>query len=257
MKFAVLSDIHSNSFALEAVIDDARKRGINRFVNLGDTLYGPIEPARTWQLLEALEDVQHIRGNQDRQIYEARPEEITANPTLAFILDILPQAAMDWLLRLPFDLRLEQALYLCHGSPSDDLIYLLENVENGSPRVRGDREILSLLDGRQEAMILCGHTHIPRIVYLSTGQRIINPGSVGLPAYSDDVPLPHVMENFAPLARYAVLEKRQDAAPATESWQAELISVSYDAESAAALAEQNGREDWAHALRTGRVRQRR
>ncbi len=46
MKVAILSDIHSNVFALKAVIKDAKNKGVTKFINLGDTLYGPIEPKK-------------------------------------------------------------------------------------------------------------------------------------------------------------------------------------------------------------------
>lgn len=51
MRIAALSDIHSNVFALEAVIADLKQRGADVVVNLGDILYGPIEPRSTYDLL--------------------------------------------------------------------------------------------------------------------------------------------------------------------------------------------------------------
>ncbi len=70
-----------------------------------------------------------------------------------------------------------------------------------------------------------------------------------LPAYDDDHPYPlskfHRIENGSPDARYAVVEKLGGG------WCCELISVPYDHESMALLADKRGRADWAHALRTG------
>ncbi len=66
-KFAVLSDIHSNVWALEAALEDVRKRGVDGIFNLGDILYGPLAPGLTFDLLQA-EEVITIKGNQDRQI---------------------------------------------------------------------------------------------------------------------------------------------------------------------------------------------
>ena len=77
---------------------------------------------------------------------------------------------------------------------------------------------------------------------------VINPGSVGLPAYDDSHPHPHVIENGAPHARYAVLEKT------AQGWQVDLRAVPYDYLAQATAAARNGREDWAHALATGFVR---
>jgi hypothetical protein len=82
-------------------------------------------------------------------------------------------------------------------------------------------------------------------VRTAAGQLIVNPGSVGLPAYDDEIPHRHVIENGAPDARYAIVERMHGA------WQAALLAVPYDHESMAQLAEQRGQPDWAHALRTG------
>jgi predicted MPP superfamily phosphohydrolase len=51
MKIAVLSDIHSNVFALDAVIKDLKKYSIDLKANLGDILYGPVAPKSTFDLL--------------------------------------------------------------------------------------------------------------------------------------------------------------------------------------------------------------
>jgi hypothetical protein len=82
---------------------------------------------------------------------------------------------------------------------------------------------------------------------LDDRRMIVNPGSVGLPAYDDDRPHPHLVESGSPHARYAILSKEGDG------WAAELLSVEYDWEQAARDAEANGRTDWSRALRTGRV----
>ncbi|MEO9495335.1 MAG: metallophosphoesterase family protein, partial [Vibrio splendidus] len=65
MKLAILSDIHSNVFALEAVIADVKKHNVDHMVNLADILYGPIAPKATYDLLMEHEFIT-ICGNQDR-----------------------------------------------------------------------------------------------------------------------------------------------------------------------------------------------
>ena len=90
---------------------------------------------------------------------------------------------------------------------------------------------------------------LPLLAYalFGTSRRlIVNPGSVGLPAYTDLEPK-HSMEMGAPHARYAVLERRK----ASEPWQVSFRVVAYDWNGAAERAKAKGREDWAHALRTG------
>jgi hypothetical protein len=85
------------------------------------------------------------------------------------------------------------------------------------------------------------------VVELSTDLLFINSGSVGLPAYDDEVPEYHVIETGSTHARYAVLERKHGI------WQAELICVAYDHRQAAERARRNGRLDWAEALQTGRL----
>lgn len=93
--------------------------------------------------------------------------------------------------------------------------------------------------------MLCGHTHLTRSVRLDDGRMIVNPGSVGLPAYHDDQPFPHDVQSGSPHARYAIVEKQ------TEGWLIEKVALTYPWESMAAIAEDRGRADWARALRTG------
>ena len=60
--------------------------------------------------------------------------------------------------------------------------------------------------GISQSLILCGHTHVARAVRLGDGRLVVNPGSVGGPGYSYNVPYPHVVEAGTPDARYAILE---------------------------------------------------
>lgn len=92
-----------------------------------------------------------------------------------------------------------------------------------------------------------GHSHFPRCLRLRDGRILVNPGSVGLPAYWSDLPLPHRMETGSPNACYAIVGHEAGGGFAR------LVSVPYDHASAAARARRNGREDWAGWLETGRA----
>lgn len=243
---AVFADIHANVFALREVLADARKRGADTLINLGDSLYGPLAPRATYELLCAQQCIT-ISGNQDRMLLEATEASRADNPTLQFVLDQLAGAPMDWLRTLPQELEITKSIFLCHGAPGDDQIYLLEDISSGKPLLRDNRTIQDLSGGCRAPVILCGHTHLPRLVTLDTGQIIINPGSVGLPAYHDDLPVPHTMENYSPHACYALLEMGE------QGWSTAFIRVPYDHHQAAATAEQQGRHDWAGYLSTGRA----
>ena len=182
MKIAILSDIHSNIFALEAVIAHFKRKSVDMVVNLGDILYGPIAPQATYERLRALENefsVVTIRGNQDRQIYEADEAELESNPTMAFIHEDLSDEAMDWMRALPFDRQLTDYLYLCHGTPGNDLIYLLEEVSSGKAELRDATEIKVLLAGNKSKIIICGHTHTPRDYLLNNAESSDNPEHIG------------------------------------------------------------------------------
>ncbi len=245
MRIAAISDIHSNVYALDAVLSDIAKSEIDVIVNLGDILYGPIAPLATYERLMEHEIVT-IRGNQDRQIYEASEQEIDSNPTMQFIINELGSEPLQWMKELPFSYQLTSDVFLCHGTPNDDLIYLLENVDSGHACLRNDDEIVSLLDGVSSKVVVCGHTHTPRAVSTGSGQLIVNPGSVGLPAYTDEEPVVHSMENYCPHASYAVIESCND------SWSVLHAKVAYDYEKAASAARKRNRNDWVHFLITGR-----
>jgi len=244
-RLAILSDIHGNLPALEAVIADAASRGVDAFVNLGDCLSGPLWPRETADRLIAL-DWPTVAGNQDRALVTLGPEAMGASDR--FAATCLDARHLAWLGALPPTLApmlpMGSDLFLCHGTPGSDMIYLLEDVGADGARPADPDVVAARIGARREAVILCGHTHIPRVLRLADGRTVANPGSVGLPAYADDMPLPHVMETGSPDARYAILEGDG----------VELIAVAYDCASAADKALAEGREDWAIALRTGRAR---
>ncbi|WP_434361447.1 metallophosphatase family protein [Parasalinivibrio latis] len=244
-RIALFSDVHSNVFALESAYKDAKNKGATHFVNLGDIFYGPIAPAETFEFFQRYEFIT-VCGNQDRQIIQATESDKFGNPTLDFVCRELGKKGIEWIQQLPFDIHLNDEVYLCHGTPESDLVYLLEDVSRGLPVVRSDKEIVTLLGHIEAPVVACGHSHIPRSVMLSSGQLIVNPGSVGLQSYEDDEPVRHAMENCTPHASYAMLEKR------AHGWHSNLIRVPYDAESAASKAMKNDRADWAHFLLTGR-----
>jgi diadenosine tetraphosphatase ApaH/serine/threonine PP2A family protein phosphatase len=95
--------------------------------------------------------------------------------------------------------------------------------------------------------VLCAHSHIPGAA--DTGEKtIINPGSVGQPAYEDPSPPAHVSESGSPVARYAVLQVDGDRASF------EHIAIPYDHIAAARRAEENQNPAWAYFLTTGYAR---
>lgn len=241
-RFAVLSDIHGNLPALEAVLADAASAGITQFVNLGDHLQGPLDPVGTAERLMAL-NIPSIRGNCDRLLIEEGTIAPTGS-TLAANRALLRPQHKAWLRAMPQTLTIGDVL-LCHGTPWADDVYLLEEVTPEGARLRSADEIAPILDTISARLILCGHSHLSRTVHLAAGTLIVNPGSVGLPAYTDESPYPHAMEAGSPHARYAILTR------AGTTWKIGHRTVAYDWHAAAELAKRNARPDWAAWLRNG------
>jgi predicted phosphodiesterase len=250
MRWAVVSDIHGNLPALEAVLAEIARERVDGIVNLGDIVSGPLWPAETAARLRALA-WPTIRGNHERQVLTLPRQRMS--PADAFAAACLSDEDRAWLAALPATLDLGDGAWCCHGTPASDLQYFLETVTpdlgaHGSPGVRAARadEVAARLGNVTAPLVLCGHTHMPRLAQCG-GSLIVNPGSVGLPAFDDDHPFAHVMETGTPHARWALVER------SAAGWQAQLRATAYDWNAAAARAEDNGRGDWADALRTGRV----
>ncbi len=245
LEFAVLSDIHGNVWALDAVLADIRRRGISNIINLGDILYGPLDPLATAERLMGMEMLT-IRGNQDRDLFE-ETSDVKPSSTLSQVQDRLTADHRRWLRSLPATMIIRGEVFCCHGTPESDETSMLENITPKGVFLKTSDEIAPAVAGLSPGMILCGHTHVPRTVALADGRLVVNPGSVGLPAYTDDLPFPHAMESGSPHARYAVIRHEP------HGWSVESISLQYDWLQAARTAEENGRSDWAAWLATGRA----
>ena len=245
-RLALIADIHGNLPALEAVAADMAARGVSRVFNLGDHVSGPLWPRETADFLMRQPWV-GIAGNHDRQV--AFDDPAAHGPSDRYAFGQLSPEHLKWLAALPAGVVLDEFhMLLCHGTPGDDREYLLETVEHGRLRLADSAEIVARLGGASARVIACGHSHVPRLVHLSDGTAIVNPGSVGLPAYTDDGPQPHISETGSPLARYSILEFTGPAMRVT------FAAVEYDHAHAERQATANGRPDWAVALRTGYAR---
>lgn len=247
LRIALVADIHANIWALDAILADLEKQRVDMVFNLGDILYGPLKPLATYERLRDAGDWLTIQGNQDREIYEATQHECSQNPTLGYVVGDLGPDPIAWLKTLPPTATFEEEIFLCHGTPESDVTYLLEDASSGRPLLRADSEILRMVKRVRHPVIVCGHTHIPRLVHLANGQMVVNPGSAGLPAYSDNAPVPHAMETYSPYASYAILSKGGAA------WDVSFRKIAYDYEPASQRAASLGRNDWARAIATGRV----
>ena len=243
MRFAAIADIHGNAAALEAVLADIAAQGIADIVNLGDHLSGPLEAGRTADILVGL-DLPSVLGNHDRYLIER-----DAGAMHEWEADALAQLApvhLDWLRGLPPTMVWRDEVFLCHATPENDNSYWLEGVSpEGHVHLKPLADIEALAAGITQSLILCSHSHLPRAAALSDGRLIVNPGSVGCPAYDDVTPCYHKVEAGTPHAAYAVLEKAGDI------WQPTFRQVAYDHQAMSRLAATRNRPDWARGLATG------
>jgi predicted phosphodiesterase len=249
MRIAVLADIHGNILALEAVLADLARRGtIDRFVNLGDCVAGPLWPRETAERLLEL-DWSTARGNHDRRVALDVPAEM--GPSDKFAYDRLTPEQRDWLGALPMQADVAPSVLAFHARPDHDERYLTEAIEDRrlvrAPVAAVARRLKSL--ATYQGILLCGHSHRTELLALPGGPTIFNPGSVGCPAYDDPTEPAHVSEQGSPHARYGIVEIAAGGAARFE-----VFAVGYDFEAAAKRAEQAGRPEWAHGLRTGLIR---
>jgi predicted phosphodiesterase len=242
VRLAVIADIHGNLPALEAVLGDIARRDVDRTINLGDSVSGPMWPSETMDLLERGK-LLTVRGNHDRWVAQTPRERMY--PSDAYAHDALTARQRSALGALPAVWRLDLGITADHGTEVDDNQYLLEDVVQGRLVLAAPATIAGRLNRERNGLLLCGHSHLPRIVQAADGILIVNPGSVGCPAYFDPDPPSHFSESGSPHARYALLSQ------SARGWSIDLIAIEYDWNAASVRATENGRADWARALVSG------
>jgi predicted phosphodiesterase len=242
-QIALVSDIHGNILALEAVATDIQRRHIPRVINLGDHISGPLWPKETVDFLMNSDWI-HILGNHDRHLVTQDPNSL--GPSDAFAFQFLKENELSWLNTLPPLIKLDNDIVAFHGTPKNDEEYLLESICNRKVVLSDQETIKSKLDkATGNRIILCGHTHFQRCIQLDGFNTIINPGSVGLQGYVDDGMDPHVVEIGSPHARYAILNI------VNQEVEVEFIALEYNWHKASDRAFTNKRKDWGNALLKG------
>jgi diadenosine tetraphosphatase ApaH/serine/threonine PP2A family protein phosphatase len=171
----ILYDIHGNTEALDAVLADADRLDVVRWLLGGD--YGTPSPAplETLETLKGLPDAVWIRGNGERWLREPpldRPEVMEVYD--AFSGD-LPEEVVEWLYGLPSKAERDGSLYV-HGSPVSD-------VESFAPEPQEGEE--ALLGAVRNRTVVFGHSHQQFRRPGPNETDLVNPGSVGMPLDGD------------------------------------------------------------------------
>jgi putative phosphoesterase len=205
MRLAVISDIHGNFAALEAVLADAERRGITQYLCLGDVAATGPQPHEVVARLRQL-GCPVVMGNTDAWLLdppEPQPEQAERRPIQVMIEDIDRWGAGQ----LTEEDRRTMRAYQPTVALDLESVRLL--AVHGSPRSFDEQMLATttgeqldeMLAGAHADIVVSGHTH-QAMVRRHRAWLLVNPGSVGLPY--DQVPLTYVTKN--PLwAEYAVL----------------------------------------------------
>ncbi|RDY28158.1 metallophosphoesterase [Romboutsia weinsteinii] len=244
MRIAVISDIHSNVYALNEVLSDIQKKDIDMTVCTGDLVgYG----TRPNEVIETLrkENILTIMGNYDEAIgnlkiicgcdYPDPKDAEKAGLSMHFTGQETTSKNKEYLRNLPKEATFtfnNKTIRFVHGSTRIINEYLKENSKEAD-------EVMSEL---VEDILVCGHTHIPYAKYYGE-KLLVNAGSVGKP------------KTNRPDANYVIIDiKNEDEVSKTSSSvEVEIVEVAYNFEKMSKEIEENDTlpNDFARLIRLG------
>jgi len=223
MRYLILTDIHANLEGLETCLKDARARGYDETLVLGDIVgYGP-DPNAVIQTIRGLKPRAIVRGNHDKValgMNQAEGFHAAARAAAHWMLESLTEENREWLVALPMGPTIiDGDLEICHGAPFDEDAYIFDELD-----------ARHAFEAATAPMCFYGHTHFAvvfrmvrdllEIVSPPDGETallidpqaryLVNPGSVGQPRDGD------------PRAAYAIYD--------TDAGQLDLIRVAYPLE---------------------------
>jgi predicted phosphodiesterase len=182
MRVAAIYDIHGNLPALEAVIPEIRRAGVDRVVVGGDVVPGPMPRETLACLLDLDLPVAFIRGNGEAAVLAhlagtdpgTLPEQ--AREAIRWSVEQLRPEDARVLAGWPGTLRTEVPglgdVLFCHATPRSDTEIFT--------RLTPEERLLPVFEGLDVSVIVCGHTHMPFDRTIGT-IRVVNAGSVGMP----------------------------------------------------------------------------
>jgi diadenosine tetraphosphatase ApaH/serine/threonine PP2A family protein phosphatase len=238
-RIAVFGGVYSNSLALEATLQDARRREVEAIFCLGDLgAFGP-HPDRVFPLLQAA-GVMSIQGNYDESLasgkedcgcgYTDPRDNFFARKSYEYTFTHTSAANAAWLGTLPQHRRIRLGRYrvlLCHGSPRKVNEFLWESATpNGL--------LAAFMRDFSAEIILCTHTGITWHRALGEGRHLVNVGAIGRP-----------QNDGATNVWYAILT-------ADDGLAVEFVPVHYDHEALAREMEREGLpREFVETIRTG------
>ena len=200
MKYAVLSDVHANLEAIDAVLTDIKACDFDRILVLGDLVGYGADPNLVIERIRDIDNLSIIRGNHDKVAVGLEPSHhfnSQARAAIEWTAKILTSENKEFLTALPAGpVIIDSLVEVCHGTPFDEDAYIFDD-EVAEKSLTMSRRLLCLF----------GHTHVPamyelrnkKVVYENVSQRshqikitnnnhsnfIVNFGSVGQPRDGD------------------------------------------------------------------------
>jgi diadenosine tetraphosphatase ApaH/serine/threonine PP2A family protein phosphatase len=235
VRYLVLSDIHANLQALEAVLASAGESGYDEVLMLGDLVGYGADPGPVMDRVLGLEPAAMIRGNHDKVAAGLEPAALfndIARVSIEWTTRALSAEQRRVLAALPKGpIQVTTALEICHGTPFDEDYYVFDGGDAGRA-----------MDAATGRICLYGHTHLPAIFATADdpvqpfadrtdalrlprqGPALINVGSVGQPRDGD------------PRAAYGIID--------VDARVLEMRRVAYDIAGAQQRIRSEGLPDW-------------
>ncbi|MDF2883879.1 MAG: metallophosphoesterase [Clostridiaceae bacterium] len=181
MKLAVLSDIHGNLTALNAVLKDINRMGVDKYIIAGDHIVDCPQPNEVLEKIKNL-NAYVIKGNREQYVIEYHKgmhNEWNNHKQMAAVLwthNVLNEQNIKYIDELSEQVNISfpemDDIRVVHGSP----FHINEEL---FPHKHPER-LEKTLKGIEESVLICGHTH-QAWSKISYNKFIVNPGSVGVP----------------------------------------------------------------------------
>jgi diadenosine tetraphosphatase ApaH/serine/threonine PP2A family protein phosphatase len=199
LRYFVLSDIHANLQALDAVLEAGRTLSYDKTLVLGDLVGYGADPDKVVDRIREIEPDALIRGNHDKVgsgIESPEGFNAVARSAIRWTYEALSEHNRTWLAELPpGPIAVDDLIEICHGTPFDEDAYVFD-----------DLDALRAIHSSRRPVCLFGHTHVqvgyclnhdrftlttpddrrPQTIAVAEGERhLLNPGSVGQPRDGD------------------------------------------------------------------------
>ena len=200
MRYLIISDIHGNLEALDAVIGAMKPLGYDKVLVLGDLVGYGADPNAVIDRVRELEPFKIIRGNHDKVaagLEDGESFNIVARSAVQWTHDTLTPGNRDYLLSLPpGPLEVDERIEICHGSPFDEDAYVFDELDGLRAFESSTRQLclfghthvavaFKRTADRLDVLAGPGDTHELKIVFEPGAMYLINAGSVGQPRDGD------------------------------------------------------------------------